>query len=83
MLAERGRIVLPPPFDGTLRDLIARRWAVVLPITPSTAVRANGLYALRGDPADSLIAATAIEHSATLVSADERIHALAGVKVLW
>ena len=83
MLAERGRFPLPPPFAATIADLVARRSVRVLPITPAIAVRAQQLAALRGDPADSLIAATALEHGAPLVTADARIAALPGVRVLW
>ena len=80
MLAERGRFPLPPPFAATIADLAARRSVRVLPITPAIAARANQL---RGEPADSLIAATALEHGAPLVTADKRIAALPGVKSLW
>jgi PIN domain nuclease of toxin-antitoxin system len=83
MLAERGRVTLPQPVAMTLGDLIARRAAAVLAITPAVAARAGGLYGLAGDPADCLIAATALETDATLVTADHRITAMPGIKVLW
>lgn len=83
MLAERRRFPLPPPFAPTIDDLAARRMVRVLPITAPIAVRAQGLYALRGEPADSLIAATALEHDATIITADRRIAELPGVRVIW
>ncbi len=39
----------------------------------STAIRAGQLISFHGDPADRMIVATAIENSATLITADEKI----------
>jgi len=39
----------------------------------STALRAGQLRAFHGDPADRMIVATAIENSATLITADKKI----------
>lgn len=44
-----------------------------LPLTGEICILAGELEALHGDPADRLIAATAIAHDATLVTADERL----------
>jgi PIN domain nuclease of toxin-antitoxin system len=53
----------------------------VLPITVEIAARSVTL-SLYGDPADRLIAATAIEHDAPLVTTDERLLACADVRTL-
>ncbi len=83
MLAERGRFPLPLPAASTIADMAARRSVRVLPITPNIAVRANELYVLRGEPADSLIAATALENNAPIVTVDARLAALPGVRSIW
>lgn len=44
-----------------------------LALTGEIAVLAAEIEALHGDPADRFIAATAIAHNATLVTADERL----------
>ena len=44
-----------------------------LPVTGDIAVLAAELENLNGDPADRIIAATAIAHDATLVTADEKL----------
>ena len=44
-----------------------------LPVTGDIAILAAELEGLNGDPADRIIAATAIAHDATLMTADERL----------
>ena len=44
-----------------------------IPLQGSTAIRAGQLKSFHGDPADRMIVATAIENSATLITADEKI----------
>ncbi len=44
-----------------------------LPLTGEIAILAAELQAIHADPADRFIAATAIAHDATLVTADERL----------
>lgn len=83
MLIDRGRLTLSVPPGEFMSILLARRGLRVLPITVEIALRSQQLAGLRGDPADSLIAATAIEHGASVVSADRRIAALPGVRTIW
>ena len=58
--------------------------ALGVPLTPAIAVHAarfpTGALA---DPADRIIAASAVVEGVPLVSADERIAALAGVEIIW
>jgi PIN domain nuclease of toxin-antitoxin system len=51
-------------------------------ITRAIAAMTVGLHGLPVDPADRLIAATALCHDLTLVTADERIVGWGGVRVL-
>ena len=44
-----------------------------IPLHGNTAILAGRLQKLHGDPADRIIVATAIDHSATLVTADKKI----------
>jgi PIN domain nuclease of toxin-antitoxin system len=82
LLADRGRILVPGDLAAAMEDMLAARHARVLPLTARIAVRAQQLAQL-DDPADRLIAATALVHEATLVSADTKIAQLAGLKLLW
>jgi PIN domain nuclease of toxin-antitoxin system len=44
-----------------------------IPLQGSTAIRAGQLISFHGDPVDRMIVSTAIENSATLITADEKI----------
>jgi PIN domain nuclease of toxin-antitoxin system len=58
----------------------------ILPVTPEIALRAAYLEWDHRDPCDRHIVATAAEYNLPLLTIDERIHHLAGVrglKVVW
>jgi len=84
MLISKGR--LKPDADPLLfvRKIIAANSMKVLPITPEIAVLANsGNELIHGDPADRIIAATALHHKATLITCDSMLQKLKGLKVIW
>jgi len=55
-----------------------------VPLTHGIAVRSEGLESFRSeDPADRFLAATALEHGLTVVSADQAMHAFEPVATLW
>jgi PIN domain nuclease of toxin-antitoxin system len=58
---------------GDTRRLILDTGAMELPLTGEIAILAAELGGLHGDPADRFIAATAIAHGATLVTADQKL----------
>lgn len=76
MLAGKNRLGLPSPVDTWRSDLLANG-LLELPLDGPTAILAAQLASTNKDPADRFIAATALRHRATLVTADERL--LAGV----
>jgi len=83
MLTHRGRLSLG---SRRLRDFVelATAQVEIQPLTPEIGLRAAGLSLNRPmDPADQLIAATALELDCPLVTADERLHTLPGLRVLW
>lgn len=82
MLVDRGRL---DPGTGTRNyiDLVLQaRDLAVLPITPEIATLSASL-ALHKDPADRIIAATTISHSAQLVTSDKHLIASPVVPTLW
>ena len=83
MLISKGR--LDPGTNATefLEDVIAARRLRVLPITPQIAGLAQETGLTRGDPADRLIAATAIHLGARLITADTTLRALKAVDTIW
>jgi PIN domain nuclease of toxin-antitoxin system len=55
----------------------------VLPITPTIAELAQSPEFNHGDPADKIIAATAIAHNATLITADDKLHEIKSLNWVW
>ncbi|MET0217270.1 MAG: type II toxin-antitoxin system VapC family toxin [Burkholderiales bacterium] len=72
VLHVRQRIVLPKSPLAWRADLLSAG-LVELSIDGQIGILATELDPLHKDPADRLIAASAITHSATLVTADERL----------
>lgn len=83
MLVARGR--LDPGMEARqfLDDLLAARRITVLPITPDIAVLSQSTEFSHGDPADRLIAATAIWHRVALVTSDSRLRKMKGLTTVW
>lgn len=83
MLIAKGRI--DPGMDAAqfVDDLVQARAVQVLPITPQIAVLAQSEEFRHGDPADRLIAATAIAHGARLVTADAQLRKVPSLRVIW
>lgn len=83
-LAARGRISLDRSPLQWMDDALALPRVDLLPLTPAVAIKAAELPAnFPGDPADRLIAATAILESALLITKDERMQASAVVRTAW
>ena len=83
MLAARGRLDLGADPALFMDKAIQARTLSVLPFTPHIAVLAQAEMFAHGDPADRIIGATALHYRAWLVTADERLHALKGLTVVW
>lgn len=81
LLATRGRIRLDRPTLEWLNAALATPRIELLPLTPSVATWSTRWP--QGDPADRLIAATALVEGAPLVSADAVLASFAGVDVIW
>jgi PIN domain nuclease of toxin-antitoxin system len=65
----------PRPVDSAaeIRRQMLAEGATELPLNGEIAIIAGELDGLHADPADRFIAATAIAHDATLVTADDRL----------
>jgi PIN domain nuclease of toxin-antitoxin system len=81
-LAENGRIQVVGSVESFVRETASR--VILQPITPEIAALAVQLPAgFPKDPADRLIAATAMVEGAPLVTADERIRRAKVVQTIW
>jgi PIN domain nuclease of toxin-antitoxin system len=83
MLAAKNRIAIPVPVEQFLEELIQALRLQILPISPAVAAKAQDTTLEHGDPADRLIAATAIHHAAPLITADRKLARVARLEVLW
>lgn len=83
MLIARRKIEVGPSPEGFISDVIESRSVLVLAITPKIAVLAQSDEFSHGDPADRIIAATALAHRARLVSADQRLRKVKDLSVIW
>ena len=84
MLVAKGR--LDPGTDtlSFLKLLLASRVIRPLPITPEIAgISANDALFAHYDPADRIIAATALHYGASLVTCDQPLQAVKGLKIIW
>jgi PIN domain nuclease of toxin-antitoxin system len=82
MLVQYRRIIIP---DSSLREwfqaVLPTPKLRVLPLTPEIASRSATLD-MHGDPADRLIAATALEHGCRLATVDNRLTELDWLKTV-
>lgn len=72
LLEARRRLRLPAPLREWRQSLLDAG-VIELPIDGSVALRSLELSGLPDDPADRFIVATALEHGAAVMTADEKI----------
>jgi PIN domain nuclease of toxin-antitoxin system len=81
-LSSKGRIRLDISLESFLREVEAR--FIVLPISGRACVRVLGLpAAYPKDPADRIIAATALVEGLRLLTADREIRRSRAVQTIW
>jgi PIN domain nuclease of toxin-antitoxin system len=85
MLFRKGRLVLPADHSVMtyIEDIVEALGLISLPITPAIAALAESGIVAHGDPGDRLIAAAAMQHRATLITADEKLRAIPGLQCIW
>jgi PIN domain nuclease of toxin-antitoxin system len=84
MLLHKGRIRTEMSPQDFLHDVVAANRLQVLPITPAIACLASSHPGfIHGDPADRIIAATALEHKLHLLTADTRLLAIKELNTIW
>lgn len=78
----RGRLSIAGPVLANLLPTLERLHITTLPVSMEDAVRAGELPDVHRDPFDRLLAAQALAHGLTLISADPAFDRL-GVPRLW
>lgn len=83
-LERRGRIHLKIPVTEWLNSLRTLPELTIQPVTDEIAERAGGFgEVFPGDPADRLIAATALVLDVPLITADTKLHGVPSLTKIW
>ena len=82
VLLRKGRMELPQDIAAWVAMTIADLQLTEAPLTTDVALAMSSLNFSHGDPADHFLAATAKVFDLTLVTADENLLQLPGIKVL-
>ena len=83
-LERRGRINLKIPVTEWLNSLRTLPELTIQPVTDEIAERAGGFGdVFPGDPADRLIAATALVLDVPLITADTKLHGVPSLTTIW
>ena len=82
MLVRHGRLEVGTGVDEFLRLALTARKIRILPISVEIAALSSSLD-LHGDPADRIIAATAIVHRTRVVTSDKLLRRARAVPTLW
>ena len=84
MLVAKKRLTLDRDVEVWIDLALKLPNVRLLPLTPSIAVRSTRLAPdFAGDPADCMIAASALEFGCPVVSKDERIRKYSALSVIW
>jgi PIN domain nuclease of toxin-antitoxin system len=81
----KGKLSLDRKLEIWVHQALARPRAVLLELSPEVAILAGqlGERGFHGDPADRLIAASAMCRGVELVTKDQTIRAFEGVRTVW
>lgn len=85
LLFRKNRLVFPPRHTPVtyMDDIVCALGLTVVSLTPAIAALAESGIVSHADPADRLIAATALQHRAPLITADEKLRATPGLICIW
>lgn len=84
MLIEKKRLDPGTDTHTFISLVLAARNIRVLPITPEVAAgSAQADFCPHGDPADRIIAATALLNKAKLVTSDRKLATVTGLQIIW
>ena len=80
---HKGKLELPLPLKLWVANSLPKDRVKIIPISPEVALRAYAWTEdFHGDPADRLIAATAVSYGLTLVTSDEKLLARSDLRTL-
>ena len=83
MVIHKKRIIVDSSITDFIDTVLAARNIKVLPITPAIAELSQTFRFEHKDPADLVIAATALHHNIPVITADGMLKKLSGLQVIW
>ena len=83
MLCRQGRVSPQEPVEQYIDDITTAMRLEILSITPEIAQLSQAGFFSHKDPADRLIAATAISHRIPLITKDEKLTSLRELNAIW
>lgn len=85
MKAAAGTLILDRDVRLWIRQALARAELAVAPLTEDAALTAAllGQEGLHGDPADRMVAATALHLQVPLITKDSRLRSFARLSTIW
>ncbi len=83
MLVSKRRLELDRDVLLWIRQGLALPRVILLPLTPEICIASTLLVDTPADPADRMIAASAKEHRASVVTKDSRLRSIPGVETVW
>lgn len=83
MLIAKGRIRVDTEAGRFISAMVTARRVRILPICPEIAALSQSGPFNHGDPADRLIAATALHHRAPLVTSDRALRQVPRLQAIW
>jgi len=83
MLIKHGRLRNDISAQQYIEDIILTMSLTVLPITPQISALSQENMFIHKDPADRLIASTAMEHQSPLISADSKLQKIKALTIIW
>ena len=84
MLVSKGRLDPGTSAQEFIELVLSARKIEILQITPVIATKSvSSGFCPHGDPADRIIAASAIIHKAMLVTSDRKLATVTGLQIVW
>ncbi len=83
MLFKAGRLRDDVSAEQYMNDIILTMSLTILPVTPEIVVLSQQDLFIHKDPADRLIASTAMIHKAPLISADSKLRNIEPLDIIW
>lgn len=83
MLVKKKRLDPGIEIEAFLHHALRARGIQVLPITVEIAALSTASYYKHADPADRIIASTALYHNAALVTSDEKLRNIPELNIIW